>query len=360
MLAISSGLNEKQVKTWFQNARSRTVQKSPMEAWISSGSEEEPASEEDITSALRFVDGNLPMPNIRLNHLSPSRAPSISEASSSAFSQCSDAVLHTPRRKGRKLYHNGTEWKNVATDTGAASSQLSSPSVYHPMCQNGTDVDSNPIITPEKETNTEKEDPATPFPCTFCRRRLSAKSWKRHEESQHLPQHYFICMANGPTVPSLVYDEDRCAFCGTEQPPGEHFLSCHRMQDCLDRELEARKYLRKDTLIQHLKHFHGKVPDDENIIQSWKVISSRSQQPWQCGFCEEVSPNWDARATHIAKHFREGLDMSSWDSNRLEPSKKRRRTRSPRSPKPSLGKISFEGLLIQLEEFKALVSSLRK
>ncbi|KAK6831956.1 hypothetical protein RU639_002743 [Aspergillus parasiticus] len=65
---------------------------------------------------------------------------------------------------------------------------------------------------------------------------------------------------------------------------------------------------RKDHLVQHLRGFHNlKILP---TIENWKVepplVTSR------CGFCDEKLPSWQARADHLASHFRQGLTMSDW------------------------------------------------
>lgn len=41
---------------------------------------------------------------------------------------------------------------------------------------------------------------------------------------------------------------------------------------------------------------------------------------WTCGFCQEVLSTWDARATHIATHFKAGLTMAHWRERRVSQS----------------------------------------
>jgi hypothetical protein len=35
---------------------------------------------------------------------------------------------------------------------------------------------------------------------------------------------------------------------------------------------------------------------------------------WICGFCHVLLPTWDARATHIAGHFKAGQTMADWQN----------------------------------------------
>ncbi|EON69249.1 hypothetical protein W97_08509 [Coniosporium apollinis CBS 100218] len=131
-LAESSGLTVWQVKTWFVNNRKRQLggkrPLSPLEAWLTSSSEDEAASEADIRRAAdssfykSFYKPPASGPQfaspVRPNILGtsgtkggpprrPSYAGSISPASagsSSAFSQCSEAVPFGPPKRGRKRH----------------------------------------------------------------------------------------------------------------------------------------------------------------------------------------------------------------------------------------------------------------
>jgi hypothetical protein len=68
--------------------------------------------------------------------------------------------------------------------------------------------------------------------------------------------------------------------------------------------------------VQHLKKFHDTVLD-ESQIKRWSSLSKRPEQTWSCGFCGKELQTWAARATHIARHFLDGKDMSSWSSLRV-------------------------------------------
>jgi hypothetical protein len=127
-------------------------------------------------------------------------------------------------------------------------------------------------------------------------------------------------MATGPRV--TEHDGSLCVFCmkspGNSVPRSKsHDETCHRIVDCLRKPKTERTFARRDNLIQHLKGFHNVVPP-EHVVDSWEVQADRSYHVWTCGFCGKTLDDWDVRASHIAEHFRKGLRMDSWDSNRVE------------------------------------------
>lgn len=168
------------------------------------------------------------------------------------------------------------------------------------------------------------------FQCTFCHKQVHPKSWRRHEESMHLPQVKWICQPQGiPTVPitiavpgagssdpaSSATIGSHCLFCGIWHPEPSHFETCHRAKECADKPRAARAFDRKDHLVQHWKNFHGCKPDHKKA-EHWKVPINYRGHVWSCGFCGEQLANWEERALHIPKHFREGLTMAAWDSEK--------------------------------------------
>jgi hypothetical protein len=104
-----------------------------------------------------------------------------------------------------------------------------------------------------------------------------------------------------------------CICCGKEEL--ERFQATHRTAECLEKDETDRTFYRKDGIAQHLKHFHDLVVSDE-VLSRWRKVVDYSHHDWTCGFCGEELSNWDARATHISQHFREGSNMQHWNSNR--------------------------------------------
>lgn len=146
------------------------------------------------------------------------------------------------------------------------------------------------------------------YQCTFCHLKLSQGAWKRHEESQHLPQRQFVCM---PYETPCI--DGSCAFCQQNIPSDlMHNDQCkHRVNDCLKRSFEQRTFTRKDKLEQHIKNFHS-CSVRKDLVDQWAHEPVDNPLSWACGFCNASSMTWDDRAKHIANHFREGKDMSMW------------------------------------------------
>lgn len=149
------------------------------------------------------------------------------------------------------------------------------------------------------------------YQCTFCHVRLSPGAWKRHEESQHLPQKQYVCMPD-----NTPYVHDTCVFCkrhqsGITNVRMHNYRCTHRVADCCKRNFELRTFTRKDKLEQHIRNFHG-CSIDKTVLEKWSHEPVGNPLSWDCGFCNEVEMTWDERAKHIANHFREGKDMSMW------------------------------------------------
>jgi len=151
------------------------------------------------------------------------------------------------------------------------------------------------------------------FQCTFCRVPLTEGAWKRHEESQHLPRRKWTCLLTGP------YVQQGCALCEEDLPnhnPYDHL----KVTECIIRDPEERSFLRKDGLTQHVINFHGVAQLRHDVVAEWEVPAEQGEQDWVCGFCGETLRGWDARAAHLAVHFRQGMTMESWrDVNNTMP-----------------------------------------
>lgn len=166
------------------------------------------------------------------------------------------------------------------------------------------------------------------FQCTFCHKKLSEKAWRRHEESQHVPQHQWTCMPwEHPFYDYMLVSKSKscCIFCATlcgeiggdRQTKQQHIMQCpKRVASCLERPVEERTFGRKDHLIQHLRQFHDSH-FNEYLMAEWESENKELDRLWGCGFCGAILLNWNCRATHIAAHFRRGLDMTAWDSSRI-------------------------------------------
>jgi hypothetical protein len=278
-LANSSGLTENQVSNWLANFRKRRLdsapydvqrfpdglpvegsqaasrasyQMTPMENWLSS-SEDEPASEEYILRALQSdVYSTFNLSNSPITSLSPipstdgfegeNQSPEMrsppstfhgkytpskpasyagsSRASSagSAFSQCSDAQLGGPPRRGRKRALVQSKSADTTWTTNKRRRRLEKTQA--------DSVDNDNAIS-ERSSAATTSKPA--FQCTFCLKTLSSKTWKRHEETQHLPVRRWTCMLEGFRTEFTSYPyREICIFCDDIDPDDDHMNSCHR------------------------------------------------------------------------------------------------------------------------------------
>lgn len=158
--------------------------------------------------------------------------------------------------------------------------------------------------------NTHKANKKTKlrFPCTFsgCHELLTQGAWKRHEESKHLPQRKWTCLLTGSEV------NGRCAFCDYPHFTPESCPYYAKTSECEGRDSETRSFLRKDGFMQHVVHYHGVGQVRPEVVEAWEVPGVKKEQDWLCGFCGETLHGWDARAAHLAGHFREGLTLESW------------------------------------------------
>ena len=158
------------------------------------------------------------------------------------------------------------------------------------------------------------------FQCTFCHLQLTEKSWKRHEESQHLPQREWTCMPHAQPIIGPTAGQTECVFCGTPGLGTYRGHDCSRILECLGRSYADRTFSRKDKLVQHLRQYHG-VEMSSSVVDAWET-GEPINQTWECGFCGAMLHTWETRAKHIAKHFRQGYDMSLWSctGDPLQPS----------------------------------------
>lgn len=250
----------------------------PLDTYLSNSSDEG-ASESDIAEAAEaplYNTGGFTYISEARHTGQRNRAASVS--GSSAFS--SPQTMQRPSRRGKKKDYR----RNNATPT------LLSP------------------ISPE--TPIAAQDM---WQCTFCRKAMVPKSWRRHEETQHRPKAQWTCMLYGPrlSIPARANSTSVCAFCMMKDPSEDHFLHHHRIEDCAKRDISDRTFFRPDHLRQHVKNFHNASLFD--IVQArWKRAAEVRTEGWMCGFCGERLDTWDKRETHIANHFKSGLTMASW------------------------------------------------
>ncbi|OCL08992.1 hypothetical protein AOQ84DRAFT_363655 [Glonium stellatum] len=339
-LVKDTGLTETQVLRWFTNTRARR-HLSPLEAWLGSSSEHE-ATHEDIeraaeslrhfvptryeentppASAIHDAWSDLNFGSAQVDALTQPAAPDPQPNPLAAVIDISNA--HPTQKELTQDIQDSTEQSVLVL--GQDQSANTSPVI--PALPSSTLDVSMPNLTDEIVTQQITPAPIkpsssrkTPYPivfqCTFCRKQLTEKSWKRHEECTHLPRQTWTCLLTGPSIPlSNPSSASICAFCNELNPDSEHAAVHSRVDECQARAPEDRAFVRKDGLAQHIKLFHG-ARLREDVAAEWSSKVLRQDQVWTCGFCGARLEGWAARAVHISQHFRNGASMDQW---RFEP-----------------------------------------
>lgn len=152
------------------------------------------------------------------------------------------------------------------------------------------------------------------FQCTFCTDRFKTKfDWVRHEKTLHLSLETWTCPgASAEEVRKLASSSQLCAFCDSSDTSMVHY-ALHKPTACapvFDNPSSRRIFSRKDHLRQHLRVAHN-VHDISNTIQQhWRseMINLRSR----CGFCNATFTRWDERVNHLVQEFHNGAEMKNW------------------------------------------------
>ncbi|RKL25636.1 hypothetical protein BFJ68_g267 [Fusarium oxysporum] len=121
-----------------------------------------------------------------------------------------------------------------------------------------------------KEERRSLAAPRKAFQCTFCTETFRAKhDWQRHENSLHLPLERWVCSPEGPRGQKADSPEIRCVFCGHVDPDDAH-IETHNYSACKNRPVQERTFNRKDHLNQHLKLVHN-AKFAEWPMRQWKA-----------------------------------------------------------------------------------------
>ncbi len=99
-----------------------------------------------------------------------------------------------------------------------------------------------------------------------------------------------------------------CKFCGTG------FAAFERMQEhalqCQAARNKGQVFSRKNHFGDHLQDSHD-ISLNDGLEGAWNY-AVESDWPRECGFCGDIFLDWEERVTHIARHFEDGLKLSSW------------------------------------------------
>lgn len=207
-----------------------------------------------------------------------------SNSSTSVNSECSNSSAYS------------TASASSATSAGAHSNSSHRRSRKHPTTSTSSSSSS-------KKPN---PDPR-PFKCTFCCDAFKSKyDWRRHEKSLHLDLEAWNCAPASGTLPSPT--GPLCAYCSAPSPSPPH-LETHNHAPCATRPPPSRSFRRRDHLAQHLRVFH-KLPALPPSLTPFHSPSPPITS--RCGFCDARLASWEARADHLAAHFRQGCSMRDW------------------------------------------------
>jgi hypothetical protein len=311
--AQQTGLTEKQISTWFANARrrGRMVQRTsrpgqvfrsgspmpiarsaaltPMERWQRSPPDQEPVPESAIQQAIAAagIDAAWNNPGMSADTSTSSHhlASSISSLDSGLSQASSDSVSSA-------WSHHTESCPPFPLSEGRPRSKSRRRRLRRPSAADN------------------------PFQCTFCMDSFKKKhDWARHEKSVHLSLESWICSVR-PNIldPAPSSEPSSCDFCSAASPLTESHLSTHHEFDvCRNRPLSDRSFRRKDHLIQHLRKFHHCTTIPASRVEACRVVADEVRS--RCGFCQLVLPTWAARADHLAEHFKNGWRMAEWSGD---------------------------------------------
>ncbi|KAF5022966.1 hypothetical protein F66182_4978 [Fusarium sp. NRRL 66182] len=306
MLQEQTGLTKTQISNWLANARRRgkipssassprhsdsramdipprpgtpavrnTSDMDPLERWVDSPPEDEPAA---VTAIARAVASVRPSSGSSSPYMRLSRTPSVRSVNTSRSSSISSVNSHTSRSSLglSELFSRGSSRRRRRA---------------------------------YKEERRSLATPRKVFQCTFCTETFRAKhDWQRHENSLHLPLERWVCSPEGPRGCKTDSPEARCVFCGHGSPDDAHIES-HNYSACKNRPIQERTFNRKDHLNQHLKLVHN-AKFAEWPMRQWKAPPPAIRS--RCGFCNLVMEAWVDRVHHLADHFKTGKTMADW------------------------------------------------
>ncbi|KZL79151.1 c2h2 type zinc finger domain-containing protein [Colletotrichum incanum] len=318
ILLQRTGLNKIQITNWLINARrrgkvqSRHRSTSPYSGSIGTGTRPidiprrpgTPAPKtspryHDLNPLERWVDS--PPEHEPATVTAIARAVASSHIESSATEE-SHSVGFTDDEPPRSLYCISSASSAGTSSGGSFASAQSydsknSASLPIPMIRSRARKRRRP-------KRTSLANPRNQYQCTFCTETFRTKhDWQRHEKSLHMPLERWVCSPNGPRDLNPETSETCCVFCGEVEPSQAH-IDSHNPSAC-----QERTFNRKDHLKQHIRLVHNAGLLDWSA-KLWKITVPDIQS--RCGFCGVSLDTWNIRADHLADHFKMGSDMADW------------------------------------------------
>ncbi|UQC75951.1 uncharacterized protein CLUP02_17460 [Colletotrichum lupini] len=330
MLQRQTGLNKTQITNWLANARrrgktqaprstsphprsysgaidipqrrgtpapdGRVRNMNPLERWVDSPPENEPATVSAIALAVasssRTSSSGLTSP-YSFNFTDDGSGKSLCNASSASSLGTSHGTSHSSGGSFASAYSHASRGSFGSFGSFNRGRRRRRRRV-------GTKV----------EEKTALAAPPKTFQCTFCTESFRTKhDWQRHEKSLHLSLERWVCAPDGPVAVNPATNQLACVFCGEANPDNAHVES-HNHSACQERLLQERCFYRKDHLNQHLRLVHDCKFVDWSM-KAWKVATPEIRS--RCGFCGVVLDSWGSRVEHIANHYRsDGNTMADW------------------------------------------------
>ncbi|KAJ3549669.1 hypothetical protein NM208_g386 [Fusarium decemcellulare] len=299
-----TGLNKTQLTTWLANARRRQkgtakphytpprineAPKDSIEIPRRAGTPIPRSGQEGMDPLQRWVDSP--------PEEEPAPVSAIVRALSTSPSDTSDKHPNPPNPYIPVLYPSSMS--SAGTSSGGSSS-----SAYSATCGTHEILGRSRFRRRKRVPRKARPPKPTPFECTFCTERFHKKhDWQRHENSIHLGLERWMCC---PEEPKAIHPESGklcCVFCSQDEPDDDH-IKTHNPSSC-----QERAFNRKDHLKQHLRLVH-KAGFVAWSMDSWKV--SISQIRSRCGLCGISVDTWQERVNHLADHFKMGHTMAGW------------------------------------------------
>ncbi|GKT45591.1 homeobox protein 4 [Colletotrichum spaethianum] len=330
MLQRQTGLNKTQITNWLANARRRGKTQAPR------STSPHPRS---YSGAIDIPQRRgTPAPDGRVRHMNPlerwvdsppenepaevtaiARAVASSSGASSSGLTSPYSFNFTDDGSGRSLC-NASSASSLGTSHGTSHSSGGSFASAYSHASRGSFGSFGSFNRGRRrrrrragakpaEEKTSLAPASKTYQCTFCTETFRTKhDWQRHEKSLHLSLERWVCSPDGPVVLNPETNLLCCVFCGEANPDQAHTES-HNHSQCQERSLEERTFYRKDHLNQHLRLVHD-TKFAEWSMKSWKVATPEIRS--RCGFCGCVLDSWKQRTEHLSEHFKGGNTMADW------------------------------------------------
>ncbi|KAL2127072.1 hypothetical protein VTI74DRAFT_11375 [Chaetomium olivicolor] len=308
--AQQTGLSEKQISTWFANARRRhrmTRRTSQPGQIFRSGSPMPIARSAALTPMERWQRSPPDQEHVSESVIQQAIAAAGTDAARNHPSTSADASLSS--------HHLASSISSIDSEPSQASSESFSSAWSHqsesylpfPLSEG------RPRSRSRRRRPRRRSAAENPYQCTFCVDSFKKKhDWVRHEKTVHLSLESWICSVGLGILDLAGSEALPCDFCSASPLTESHF-STHEFDVCADRPLSERSFRRKDHLIQHFRKFHHCTTIPAFRVEACRIVSNEVQS--RCGFCQLVMPTWAARADHLAEHFKNGQRMADWSGD---------------------------------------------